>query len=44
MTNIIVILVIAAFVLLGVKSTIKHFKGENGAVLPIRSSSNQTGR
>ena len=28
MTDIIVILVIAVFVLLGVKSTIKHFKGE----------------
>ena len=28
MIDIIVILVIAVFVLLGVKSTIKHFKGE----------------
>ena len=28
MTDMIVILVIAVFVLLGVKSTIKHFKGE----------------
>lgn len=28
MTDIIVILVIAVFVLLGIRSTIKHFKGE----------------
>ena len=37
MTDIIVILVIAVFVLLGVKSTIKHFKGEGaccGGSLP----------
>ncbi len=32
MIDMIVILVIAVFVLLGVKSTIKHFKGEEPAV------------
>ena len=33
MTDIIVILVIAVFVLLGVKSTIKHFKGKEPAAV-----------